>query len=160
MSIEVFLLTQICSLLIKGKCISSPLSLVLSSPQNPCSFEDLASASCWCCMLTEKISRERKKGGVGGEEEEDIPFTLFSLQESNFPLAPNSNCRTLGMYLIYLSVAKSMKWLQKCGWNEQWWITILSKRLRIPWSNYFFHKEEGKKRMEIIPSAEVVFSSL
>lgn len=112
-------------------------------------------------LLVLYAHRENKQGeekrGSGRRGRGRHPLYTFSLQESNFPLAPNSNCRTLGMYLIYLSVAKSMKWLQKCGWNEQWWITILSKRLRIPWSNYFFHKEEGKKRMEIIPSAEVVF---
>lgn len=71
------MISQICFLLIKGKCISSPISLALSSPQNACSFEDPASASCWCCILTEKIRREKKKGGAVGKEEDDIPFYIF-----------------------------------------------------------------------------------
>lgn len=100
-------------------------------------------------LLVLYTHRENKQGeekrGSGGRGRGRHPLYTFSLQESNFPFAPNSSCKTLGMHLIYLSVAKSMKWLQKCGWNEQWWITILSKRLRMSRTNYFFHKEGEKK---------------
>lgn len=148
MSIETLLLTQICCHPLKGKCISFPIVLVLSSPQNPCSFKDLDSANCWCCILTAKIIRERGKGRTGWRKGRGgHPLYIFSLQESNFPLASNSNCRTLGMHLIYFSVVKSIKLLQNCGWNKQWWITILSKRLRMSRTN-FFHMEEEKKRQK------------
>lgn len=76
MTIEGFLLTHTCSLLIKGKCIPPSISLSLSSPQNPCSFEDLVSASCWWCILTEKISRERKTR-ERGEMKRKEPTSLF-----------------------------------------------------------------------------------
>lgn len=146
-SIEAFLSTQI-SILIKGKYISFLISLALSSPQSPCYFEDLASASCWYCTPWEKISSERKK--KRGSRRRGDPLYTSSFQESNLPLAPNSNFRTLGMHLIYLSSAKSMKRFQKCGWNEPWWITILSKRLRMSRTNCFFHKKEKKDRNHFI----------
>lgn len=146
MTIEGFLLTHTCSLLIKGKCIPPSISLSLSSPQNPCSFEDLASASCWWCILTQKISRERKtREREEMKRKEPTSLFFFFLQESNFSLALKSNCRTLGMHLIYLSVSTRMKLLQKCGWNEQQLILILSKSLRMSRTNDFFHKVGGKK---------------
>lgn len=97
-------------------------------------------------LYTHRENKTRKgKGGKGGRRRGRHPLYTFFLQESNFSLALNSNSRTLGMHLIYLSVSTSMKLLQKCGWNEQQLIPILSKRLRMSRTNYFFHRAGEKK---------------
>jgi len=114
MSIEGFLLTQICSLLIKGKHISSPISLSFFSSESL--FLQRSGLSQLLVLYTHRENKQgEEKRGTGGKGRVRHPLSTFSLQQSNFPLALNSNCRRLGMHLIYLSVVKSMNLLHKCG---------------------------------------------